>query len=208
MIVNILDYGAIMDEMQVSTVAIALYEDRTMKYIENGTTQNGTYQISDEDNKILTLSYGKGKEGYQYLYKRITSEDGRVFERMGTYKVTFVTESKTEIATQILSPENGYVAKKPEEPKKQGVTFTGWVTRDGSEFDFEKIVTSSVTLYAKWTDGEGREIISGVNAEEEQKVSNHTSYIVIPTCIIILSASAIGCIAFIKRGGKKHAEEK
>lgn len=183
---------------------IVLYPERKMMYVKDGVEANGTYQINDSDDKVITLSYGEGKEGYSYLYKRITSEDGRVYNRLGTYNVSFVTGSSSKIEKQILSAENGYIAKEPEKPQKDGVSFVGWVTKDGKEFDFSTIVTQSVTLYAKWSDSEGRETIAII----DDKVAMDSSlYIAGAVGVAILVGAVAGATIFIRKGGNKREEQ-
>lgn len=184
---------------------IALYEEHKMTYTKEGKSTNGTYYISDLKDKVLTLSYGEGKEVFDYLYKRFTSEDGRVYERMGTYKATFVTGSKDKIETQVLSAENGFVVMKPEDPKKDGSDFEGWTTKDGKDFDFNTIVTKSVTLYAKWSGEAEREMASMLTAKT---VSDYSPYISIVAGILILAGGMTGCVLLIRKGGKKHEKTK
>jgi len=53
-----------------------------------------------------------------------------------------------------LNAENGYVPNRPEDPTLKGNKFEGWYTSDGEEFQFGKVMTESVVLYAKWADVE------------------------------------------------------
>ena len=43
--------------------------------------------------------------------------------------------------------------KRPEDPKAEGYTFSGWYTAQegGMAFDFDSVITQAVTLYARWT---------------------------------------------------------
>lgn len=186
---------------------IALYADKTMKLTKNGVTKKGTYSISDSKEKTITLSYGKGKDVYEYLYKRFASEDGRVYERLGNYKVTFVTGAKQTIKTQLLSAKNGYVAKEPEAPTKENNTFVSWVTQDGKDYNFDSVVTNSITLYAKWMDEEGR--VTVALPDDNTIGTNMPTEIVIPiVSAVILAACVTGCVLLIRRGGKKHVESE
>ena len=184
--------------------AIVLYQKQKMSYIKNGVEAKGTYQIADLDDKVITLSYGEGKEIYSYLYQRITSEDGKVYNRLGTYKVSFETGSESKIEKQILSAENGYIVRKPEAPQKKGVSFIGWVTQDGKEFDFDTTVTKSMTLYAKWSDDDGREIIAVL---DEGETIGFKSLIIGLACVVILGGSIVGAILFVRKGGKHEKEQ-
>ena len=183
---------------------IALYKDQTLKYTANGTTKTGTYFIDDSKEKTITLSYGEGKEVFSYLYKRFTSESGKVYNRLGTYTVNFVTGTSEKIESQRVSAENGYVAMKPEQPQVEGKVFEGWVTQDEEMFDFDSVVSESITLYAKW---EGEDVRQLMYAEPEVtpvKPVNYAPYISAGVSILILAAVITGSVFLIRRGGKKH----
>ena len=62
--------------------------------------------------------------------------------------VSFETAGGTAIPAQKL--EKGSKASKPKDPEKEGYTFGGWLL-DDKEFDFNLVVPSNITLFAKWT---------------------------------------------------------
>lgn len=62
--------------------------------------------------------------------------------------VSFETAGGTVIPAQKL--EKGSKASKPKDPEKEGYTFGGWLL-DDKEFDFNLVVPSNITLFAKWT---------------------------------------------------------
>lgn len=65
------------------------------------------------------------------------------------YLVTFDTDGGTAVQPQTV--ESGKTAVRPEDPEKDGFVFCGWFKSDLSgAFDFEKPVTSNVTVKAKW----------------------------------------------------------
>ena len=68
-------------------------------------------------------------------------------EEATTYTVSFVTGTTENIANQTVK-ENEKVVK-PTDPKKDGADFLGWYVGD-TEYDFNKGVTSNLTLTAKW----------------------------------------------------------
>lgn len=185
---------------------VALYADQSLKYTLNGVTKTGAYTISDSGDRIITLSYGEGKDSYSYLYKRFYNEDGKEYKRLGTYKVSFVTGTEEEVEQQIISAAEGYVAMKPTDPKKDGASFEYWVTSDGKEFNFDTILTKSVTLYAKWEGEDVRELIPTIGAVEEP--TDYSPYIAYGAAAVLLVASSAGCVLFIRRGGKKHGGNK
>lgn len=183
---------------------IALYSENKMKYSIGAESKDGTYSIEelDENNTSITLSYDAGKEAFTYQYTQFVNEEGKIYERLGTYQVSFVTNTDEEIETQTLSAENGYLVKRPENPKKEGMSFEGWVTSDGEEFDFETITVQSKTLYAKWSGDEEREAVSLVDKLAEFDYSPH---IAVSLGVVILAVSIAGCVMFIRRG-KKHED--
>lgn len=185
---------------------IGLYPEQKMKYSIGDDTREGTYSIQEleEDNTSIVLSYGDGKEIYTYLYTKFVNDAGKVYERLGTYEVTFVTGTEETIETQILSTETGYLVKKPENPQKKGNTFEGWVTSDGETFDFETITVESKTLYAKWSGDTEREAVTLFDKLQER---DYSPYIAVATGVIILAASIVGCVILIRRG-KKHEDSK
>jgi len=64
-----------------------------------------------------------------------------------TYTVSFETGTQEVIKSQTIKENEKAV--KPTDPKKDGADFLGWYI-DGSEYDFNKGVTSNLTLTAKW----------------------------------------------------------
>ena len=64
------------------------------------------------------------------------------------YTVTFVTNGGSNVATQTVYI-NGKV-NKPANPTRTNYTFEAWYTTSGKEYNFNKPVTSNLTLYADW----------------------------------------------------------
>lgn len=67
------------------------------------------------------------------------------------YTITFVTNGGTSVSSQ--SVLSGSMVTKPTNPTRTGYTFNGWYTNSSCTilYDFTKAVTSSITLYASWT---------------------------------------------------------
>lgn len=175
-----------------------LYEDETLTYEENGKTLKGTYSI--RNNKITIVLPGETTE-YDYLYSGFTAEGNQYFKRLYTYQVKFVAGNGSEDQIQILNMENGYRVQKPADPVLDGCSFEGWCTSDGTAYDFETIVTETVTLYAKWTNGAG---ITYLASEHEPATDNAMPGYVIPIiCVVMALATVIVCIFIIKGGFKR-----
>ena len=86
---------------------------------------------------------------------------------------------------------------KPDAPTREDAEFEGWVLADGTEYDFDAVVTESLTLYAKWSDG-----VTYVNAEVEKK-TDFTPYVVVGASVAVLGVGVFGCIRMLRRG-RKH----
>ena len=69
------------------------------------------------------------------------------FRTAKTFKVTFNSDGGTEVRGQTVI-ENEKV-QKPDNPTKEGYRFVEW-TYENATYDFEKPVTSHMTLKAKW----------------------------------------------------------
>ena len=64
-----------------------------------------------------------------------------------TYTVTFDSDDGSEVKS--VTVNHGEKVPKPEDPKKDGYTFKGWL--NGADvYNFETAVTANITLKAKW----------------------------------------------------------
>ncbi|MCL2765584.1 MAG: InlB B-repeat-containing protein [Treponema sp.] len=84
-------------------------------------------------------------------------EDGDNGEATINYTVIFNADNGIENTSQTIT--EGSKANKPENPEKSDFNFIYWFNEDtGTEWDFNTIITSNVTLKAKWApDGKTRE---------------------------------------------------
>lgn len=178
--------------------AIATYSDKTAKISVGNATREGTYAVEDGDVSVMTLKVGTETLTYDFTMTRLTDKDGNIYQAIGSVKVTFVTGIDTEIATQILNPENGYKAAKPDDPTYKNDKFICWVTSDGKEFDFEKTVFESVTLFAKWEDKAGV-TYTALEFEAEKEKIDYTPYIAIGATVLIAIISAVALVFIIRR---------
>lgn len=204
--VNVVHHGEIEDYAGCEAVyaddkaetVFALYADKTMKITRNGHTQSGTFQI--RDNMLTNSVEGEEKE-YQYSYQLIKDSDEKEYWRLHPCKLIFDTNGGSTIETQNLNEENGYMPMKPTVPTLEGNTFEGWFTSDGEEFHFDRIVTESTTIYAKWSD---------VEYASQEAVANVMPYIYGGAALLIVAAAVACGVMIIKRGntyaGKKEKE--
>ena len=86
--------------------------------------------------------------------------------------VSFDSNGGTPVATQTV--EYNTPVNKPEDPTRDGFTFEGWYLDYGLErpWDFDRKVTSSLTLYAKWTE----DTSSGDTSDDSPNSSGSSSY--------------------------------
>lgn len=99
---------------------------------------DGTYKICSGDTDTGVTVIVEGKEATATVeYHTVTFKDGN-------------TEMGTPAQQTVLK---GTAASKPENPTKEGYTFSQWVTADGGStaYDFTKKVTEKTTVYASWT---------------------------------------------------------
>jgi uncharacterized repeat protein (TIGR02543 family) len=66
------------------------------------------------------------------------------------YTVTFDSKGGTDVASQSL--EYGDLVEEPEDPTRQGYTFSGWFSDEALEnpWDFSSPVEGNLDLYAAW----------------------------------------------------------
>lgn len=180
---------------------IALFKDQKLKGAKNESNYEGTYSIVEN---VMTIKIGSDTEKFDYYYAQITDKEGKVYHRLRHYTVNFVTGKGTKIEPQKLSNDFGYIVLKPSDPVLEGYAFEGWFLKDGTAFEFDKIQTKSVTLYAKYS-GDGG--IVYLSSEDDVDVPTGTlNYsLLIAGATLVVVAMAV-CVACVKKGacnGKK-----
>lgn len=168
----------------------ALYEDQTLKYTSADVNKQGTYTIEE---RMMKVSIDNTTKDFDYVYLRLTDDTGKEYERLHTYKVIFETGKGTEVETQIVDAKNGYQAMRPTDPTMENNQFEGWYTSDGREYDFDTLVTESVTLHAKWAKADYASIEGG---------TNYTPYLYVGSGILIFLIFVAAGIVIVKKGGK------
>lgn len=152
----------------------------------------------------LTLKYPEGKEIWHYTHMRLTDEEGNIYLRLQDAKATFITGD--EKIVKEVNPDTRYRVEKPEDPTKKGDEFLGWYLGTDQEFDFDSYTTESVTLYAKWRDGDGHEYLA-VDSEAVNKISiDFEPIIAIGASAVVLAGLVVGYIILAKRRGKKNEQ--
>jgi len=95
-----------------------------------------------------------------------------------SYTVTFDSDGGSEVASQTV--ESGEKATKPADPVKDRYTFLGWFV-GGEKYDFEKPVTSDLTLTAKWSVSAYTVTVNADNgAEVKTETVEHGVFVELP----------------------------
>lgn len=173
---------------------VNLLENKKASKVVGTDVEDGTYSIY---NKVLNLNLKGGKETYDYNAMALTDSDGKKYERMKSYKVTFVTGEENIVVKTEAS--NGYRVVAPEAPAKKGNTFKGWCLANGEAYDFDTVVRDGMTLYAKWENEDGIEYLAVEPADGILAKLNDYIIPIVITSATVLIASAIGCYLIVKR---------
>lgn len=182
---------------EVDTLLILDDENNIARQVNKSTEAavTGTYIINET---TLTMSIDGKKEKFKYLYDTMTDESGMKYMRLKDQKVTFVAEQQ-EIQVLDANAKSGYKVEKPKDPNLDGYTFKCWSLSDGTEYDFENIVTETMTLYAKYVDGDGHEYV----AVNETVGQTDTGMIFLAIAgVVIVGATITICIVIGKKGRK------
>lgn len=174
---------------------IALEDEKKFSMQIDGVKEEGTYSIQGKSDLYLLTE--DGKEYFDYKHVQLSDDDGNVYKRMKKSTVRFVTGEKTFEA--IADASTGFRVEEPEKPVKEGNTFKGWYLGDETAFDFENVVTESITLYAMWEDGNGNVYLA---VDEEVEPIDTSMIIAITVSATIIIGSIVGCIIILRR--KKH----
>ncbi len=177
---------------------IELYNDATAAIVDaEENRKEAVWSISDA--MELTVIVGEQQFTYDYLYTHITDSEGKTWNRLVDYTVTFDTGKGSEVAAQTVGLEQGHRAAKPQDPTLEGNTFVCWCTSDGEEYDFDSIVTGSTTLYAKWKNTEYQKM------DIEQQEDSSLPMILIGA-VVLLVGIVVAAVLILR--GKKHAKVK
>ena len=121
--------------------------------------------VEVEDGKTVTKPQNPTQAGYQFMGWQL--KDGKMYDfntavksdlylyakweknsvTTTKYTVTFDSNGGSSVPSQIISSGNKVV--KPSNPTRSGYTFVEWQL-DGKKYDFNTVITKSMTLVAKW----------------------------------------------------------
>lgn len=171
----------------------------------DSTTNTGGYVFYDWELRLV-MNIGGKESDYEYSYDGMTDEDGNKYIRLkDQYTVKFVDGSETK--SELVSKSSGYKVSEPEKPQLKGNTFKGWCLGTGEEYDFDNVVTESMTLYAKWADKNGNEYLA-VEVNEEAEKMDITPVIVVTACVLMVALVTVVSVKSFrkKKDVDNHAE--
>ena len=172
---------------------------------ESGETETVWSKYSVQGSK-LTMAAKSGNVVYDYQYTFVKDTDGNKYVRLNDTKVTFVTGMKEHEGNKTVdvTATDGYKVKQPDEPKVEGYTFEEWCLADGSSFDFDRYVTESVSLYAKYVDGDGHEYLT-VDAELHNGLGSiNGTLLTIAICASVVLVTGLVILYIHSKGRKKN----
>lgn len=172
---------------------LLVLNEHKLAYIDNGTESTEVnYKVMYGTQ--LILSYPEGKEIWNYTHLKFTDSENNVYRRLKDAKVTFINGKET--TTEMVNVDNRYRVERPKDPTKEGDTFLGWYLGNDTEYKFDGVITKSITLYAKWRDGDGHEYLA---VSEDSAPINLEPVIAITLSVIVLAGLVIGYIILVKR---------
>ncbi len=177
-------------------------ECHASKWMNGEKTANvGTYYIN---NSKLYLTIGEEQEEFDYVFESFTDGSDNKYLRLRDTKVRFISGviGGEQLEEVTVTAKDGYKVDKPSEPKKKGNTFKGWCLGDGTEYDFDEVVTEALTLYAKWQDGDGNEYL----ATEVSGSMISTPTFVIGLCVLLIICTVIAGVLIVKKGKKNESK--
>ena len=124
----------------VSSIFEGTFYGKVTNGRQNGPEESARIRGGTFRGEVTNEKSGDIKSGT--FYSGITNEGGTVGKCMVTYKI-----GETVYAQQVVP--SGKTATDPWE-SRDGYTFDGWYTPDGTLYDFNTVVTESLTLTGKW----------------------------------------------------------
>ncbi len=124
----------------VSSIFEGTFYGKVTNGRQNGPEESARIRGGTFRGEVTNEKSGDIKSGT--FYSGITNEGGTVGKCMVTYKI-----GETVYAQQVVP--SGKTATDPWE-SRDGYTFDGWYTPDGTVYDFSTVVTESLTLTGQW----------------------------------------------------------
>lgn len=173
---------------------------------EDADTETKWYQYRVNGSKLF-MAVDSEEVSFDYYYSFVYDGEGNKYIRLINKKVTFETgvEGHEANKTVTVTAEDGFKVKKPEDPKVEGYTFKEWCLADGTSYDFDKYVMESVTLYARYMDGDGHEYLSVDGNLKLQGSGTLIKVAILSTGIVLLT---VAVMIYLMKGDKNKHEHK
>lgn len=182
---------------------VSLLDDKKVSKLVGNKIESAKYSIH---NKVLSLHLKSGKENFDYTAKLLRDAEGNEYVRIIPSKVTFVVGDESTVVKTGM--ENAYRVAEPEAPTKKGNTFKGWCLGNGKAYDFDTVVTKSITLYAKWENEDGIEYLEVDSPDKELTgLGDYAKEIAIAISVVTLLGCVVICLVMVK-GGKRNGKNK
>ena len=177
---------------------LLVLNDQKVAYKDNGKEEEElSYRVLYGTQ--LSLTYPEGKEIWNYTHMKLTDDKDNVYRRLQNAKVTFITGEDTIVKD--VNVGTRFHVEKPEDPTKADNEFVGWYLGNGKEYKFDSFVTESLTLYAKWRDGDGHEYLA-VGGDIQS--FDYEPVIAITLSVVVLAGLVAGYIILVKRRRKSN----
>ena len=147
-------YDTVTDIGTPVEIALNVGTDVTAKRPVVVRDHGGSTVLLTEIGARATSSYQDGRfyvdksAGIIYVYTRYFSTYSLVYASSVPVTVTFDSAGGSAVASVTL--KSGKSVTKPADPTRSGYTFNGWLI-GGAEYNFSTLVTSNITLTARWT---------------------------------------------------------
>lgn len=154
----------------------------------------GTYYINASK---LYLTVGNETEEFDYVFESFTDTNKNKYLRLRDVNVRFVSGviGGDDIEQVTVTAKDGYKLGKPSDPTKKNNTFKGWCLGDGTDYDFDAVVTEALTLYAKWEDGDGNEYL----ATEVSGSAIAAPIVVVGVSVLLVAGTAVTGVFILRR---------
>ena len=169
------------DDGTENTNATTYTVETDLSYLADATLKGHTFGGWYSDSSYSTRVYqiGGGEIGNITLYAKFTANTYDVYldgTEEASVKVSFdLNGASGSVATQTITESNTLTY--PTAPTREGYMFGGWYSNKectGNLYDFTALITSDITLYAKWVKADSSIAVNSnvtvtLNGREEQK---------------------------------------
>lgn len=202
--IGIIHHGNLEDYSECEAVYYSVKNDtfvslddecNASKWVDgDDSSQAGTYYINASK---LYLTTGSETEEFDYVFESFTDKDSNKYLRLRDVNVRFVSGviGGEDIEKVTVTAKEGYKVAKPSDPTKKNNTFKGWCLGDGTDYDFDSVVTEAITLYAKWEDKNGNEYL----ATEVSGSASITPVLAIGASVVLVAGTSVAGVFVLKR---------